>query len=68
MQSSQDYDTGGTPLISNVTGNKLVSQFSRLSVTGFRTEGGNATMPPVTLARLEAMSLIVRWPGAFPNL
>jgi hypothetical protein len=55
---SQNYDTDGTPLITNVAGDKLVLQYSRLPVTGFRDEGPNPTLPPPTPNRLEAMDML----------
>lgn len=68
LQRSQDYDTDGTPLITNVDGDKLAFQFSRLPITGFRTLAGNSSLPPVTPARLEAMALIEKLASkhAFP--
>lgn len=56
--SSQNYDTDGTPLITNVAGDKLVLQYSRLPVTGFRKEGPNPTLPHPTQERLEAMDML----------
>lgn len=48
----------GTPLVTNAAGDKLVFQFSRLPITGFRSEGANPTLPPPTPKRLEAMTLV----------
>ncbi|KAF3046467.1 hypothetical protein E8E12_009804 [Didymella heteroderae] len=55
---SQDYDTDGTPLITNAVDDKLVFQFSRLPITGFRSDTRNQSIPPPSAGRLEAMSLI----------
>lgn len=66
--SSQDYDTDGTPLVTNAAGDRLVFQYSRLPITGFRNEGANPTLPPPTLKRLEAMALLeeLAWKYSFP--
>lgn len=58
MHSSQNYDTDGTPFITNAAGDKLVFQFSRLPITGFRNKGANPTLPLPTPKRLEAMSFV----------
>ncbi|KAM5343253.1 hypothetical protein ACJ41O_014219 [Fusarium nematophilum] len=65
---SQDYYTDGTPLVTNAPGNKLVFQYSRLPITGFRNKGANTTIPPPTQRRLEAMTLVedLAWKHAFP--
>ncbi|KAK3328687.1 hypothetical protein B0T19DRAFT_442576 [Cercophora scortea] len=59
---SQDYETDGSPLITNVPGDndndKLVFQYSRLPVTGFRNTGANSSLPTPTPTRLEAMALV----------
>jgi hypothetical protein len=46
---------------------KLVLQYSRLPITGFREHGANATLPAPTAKRLEAMSLIeeLAWKHCF---
>lgn len=65
---SQDYYTDGTPLITNTASDQLVFQFSRLPITGFRSQKGNPTLPPPTAQRLEAMAYIedLAWKHAFP--
>ncbi|KAJ3541802.1 hypothetical protein NM208_g4434 [Fusarium decemcellulare] len=65
---SQDYYTDGTPLITNAPGDKLVFQYSRLPITGFRNKGANPTIPAPTQKRLEAMTLVedLAWKNAFP--
>lgn len=55
---SQNYETDGTPLVTNAAGDKLVFQYSRLPVTGFRNSGPNPTQPPPSQKRLEAMALL----------
>ncbi|KAF3912455.1 hypothetical protein ABW20_dc0103813 [Dactylellina cionopaga] len=55
---SQNYQLDGTPLLNNAPGDKLVFNYSRIPVTGFRTEGPNPTLPPPSEKRLEAMDLI----------
>jgi hypothetical protein len=65
---AQDYETDGTPLVINVPGDKLIFQYSRLPVTGFRNEGRNETLPLVSEKRLEAMYAIedLAWKNCFP--
>ncbi|KAK4197779.1 hypothetical protein QBC40DRAFT_231271 [Triangularia verruculosa] len=65
---SQDYYTDGTPLLTNAPGDKLVFQFSRLPITGFRSQGANPSLPPPTEKRLEAMAKVeeLAWRHAFP--
>ncbi|CAP67932.1 uncharacterized protein PODANS_1_18040 [Podospora anserina S mat+] len=65
---SQDYYTDGTPLLTNAPGDKLVFQFSRLPITGFRSQGANPTLPPPSEKRLEAMAKVeeLAWKHAFP--
>ncbi|KAK3290241.1 uncharacterized protein B0H64DRAFT_412939 [Chaetomium fimeti] len=65
---SQDYYSDGTPLITNTASNQLVFQFSRLPITGFRSQKGNPTLPPLTAKRLEAMAYVeeLAWKHAFP--
>jgi len=55
---SQNYETDGTPLVTNAAGDKLVFQYSRLPVTGFRNSGPNPTQPAPSQKRLEAMALL----------
>lgn len=61
---AQDYRAEGTPLINTAyPGDKLVFQYSRLPVTGFRrnsTTQHHYSLPPPTPARLEAMDLLER--------
>jgi hypothetical protein len=56
--SSQNYETDGTPLLNNTIDDKLVLQYSRLPVTGFRNEGPSTALPPPSQKRLEAMEMI----------
>ncbi|KAI5921280.1 hypothetical protein F4810DRAFT_702450 [Camillea tinctor] len=65
---SHDYYTDGTPLITNAPGDKLVFQYSRLPITGFRNEAPNPTLPAPTQKRLEAMDYIeeLAWKHGFP--
>jgi len=53
---TQSYKTERTPLVSNAPGNKLIFQYSRLPVTGFRKAAPNSTLPPLTAKRIEAMA------------
>ncbi|KAI0597496.1 hypothetical protein F4775DRAFT_255975 [Biscogniauxia sp. FL1348] len=64
---SHDYYTDGTPLINNTSGDKLVFQYSRLPITGFRNEAPNPTLPAPTQKRLEAMDYIeeLAWKHGF---
>jgi len=55
---AQDYGQNRTPLLTNVAHDKLVFQFSRLPITGFRGKGANPTLPSTTAKRLEAMLLV----------
>jgi hypothetical protein len=57
---SQNYELDGTPLLNNTVDDKLVMQYSRLPVTGFRNEGPNTALPPPSPLRLEAMETIER--------
>jgi hypothetical protein len=65
---SQNYTTDKTPLVTNASGDKLVFQYSRLPVTGFRDEGANPTLPTPSQKRLEAMAMLeqLAWKNAFP--
>jgi hypothetical protein len=66
--SAQDYETDGTPLINHVSGDRLVLQYSRLPVTGFRNEKPSTALPPPTPRRLQAMDMLeaLSWKHAFP--
>ncbi|KAK0718698.1 hypothetical protein B0T21DRAFT_338425 [Apiosordaria backusii] len=68
FQMRDDYHTDGTPLLTNAPGDKLVFQFSRLPITGFRSLGANPALPPPTEKRLEAMAKVeeLAWKHAFP--
>jgi hypothetical protein len=55
---SQNYELDGTPLLNNTVDDKLVMQYSRLPVTGFRNEAPNTALPPPSQKRLEAMEMI----------
>lgn len=63
-----DYHTDGTPLVLNAPGDRLVFQYSRLPITGFRNTGSNPTLPPVSSRRLEAMAMVeeAAWENSFP--
>lgn len=65
--STQDYTAEGAPLVTNLEGDKLVFQFSRLPVTGYGQHGPNATIPSPTARRLEAISMIeeLAWEHCF---
>lgn len=54
------------PLLSNAAGDRLILQYSRIPVTGFRKEGPNPTLPPPSEKRLEAMAAIedLAWKNA----
>lgn len=52
----------------NAAGDRLIFQYSRLPITGFRNIGANPSLPPVSSRRLEAMALVeeIALDNAFP--
>lgn len=58
LRSAQDFNTEGALLVMNVTGDKHIFHYSRLSITEFRKHGPDSTMSSPTAKRLESMFMV----------